>query len=194
MSLRVGFDLDGVCYNFADSLRRYLINAGIRTEAEIPTGETKRWNFYEDWGFTLEEFLQHCHDGADAGYIFTGPTRPGAVEAMNTLHDAGHKIFIVTDRAFGSHPGISKLNTFDWLEGNGFRYHSVTFSADKTVIPTDVFIDDKLENYDALDATGTEVYLLNRPWNMHVLPDDRRRIDSLEEFVRIVMSKDLVSA
>lgn len=189
----VGFDLDGVCFNFADSLRRYLIHAGIRKASEIPYGETRRWNFYEDWGFTLEEFLKHCHDGADAGFIFVGGTRPGAVEAMNQLHEAGYTIRVITDRSFGSRPEVSQINTFNWLQEHGFKYHSVTFSPDKTVVHADFFIEDKLENYDALDAVGVEVYLINRPWNTHV-KDSRRRVKSLQEFVDIVMSKELVDA
>lgn len=194
MTYRIGFDLDGVCYNFADSFKRYLVYAGIRKPEDFPPGETHRWNFYEDWGFTIEEFLKHCHDGADKGFIFTGPTRDGAVEAMNTLHERGHEIHIVTDRSFGSRPEISQLNTLDWLANHGFKYHSVTFSADKTVVSTDFFIEDKLENYDALDARGTQVYLINRPWNTHVLPDNRRRVDTLDQFVDIVLDRELALA
>lgn len=189
----VGFDLDGVCFNFADSIRRYLVHAGIRKDSDFPEGETRRWNFYEDWGFTLEEFIKHCNDGADAGFIFVGDTRIGAVEAMNTLHDAGYTIRIITDRSFGSRPEVSQINTFNWLDEHGFKYHSVTFSADKTVVHADYFIEDKLENYDALDAIGVKVYLINRPWNSHV-KDNRRRVETLEEFVSIVMSEELVSA
>jgi hypothetical protein len=175
-------------------LKRYLVYAGIRKPEDFPAGETTRWNFYEDWGLTLEEFLKHCHDGADKGFIFTGPTREGAVEAMNALHDRGHEIHIVTDRSFGSSPDISKLNTLDWLAGHGFKYHTITFSPDKTVVPTEIFIEDKLENYDALNANGTEVYLINRPWNTHVLPDNRRRVNTLQEFVDIILAKELVLA
>jgi len=192
--MRVMMDLDGVVFNFADSLKRYLLLAGIRKPGDIPDGETKHWNFFEDegWDLSLGEFLQHCNDGADAGVVFAGPTRPGALEMYDTIWNAGHEIIIITDRPFGTTPEVSRKITRDWLEQHSLRYHTLIFSADKTCTRTDIAIEDKLENYDALNAVGTEVYLINRPWNRHV-KDNRRRVDTLEEFTAIVMSKGLVN-
>jgi hypothetical protein len=46
-------------------------------------------------------------------------------------------------------------------------------------------IEDKLENYDALNAAGTRTYLINRAWNK-VPGDNRRRIDELAEYVQAI--------
>lgn len=194
--MRIGIDLDGVNFNFADSLKRYLIHAGIRKVGDIPEGEPPNWNFFEGpgWDLTLGEFLQHCNDGADAGFVFSGPARPGALEMFDAIWNAGHRIIVITDRPFGTTPEVSRKATRNWLEQHSLRYDTLIFSADKTCTYTDMFIEDKLENYDALDAVGCEVYLINRPWNTLNGPDNRRRVDSLEEFTQIVLAKGLVNA
>lgn len=66
--MRVGIDLDGVCYNFAASVSAYLDTLG-----GLPGGypEPRHWEFYEDWGLDLFGFLRVCHAGVDAGIIFS---------------------------------------------------------------------------------------------------------------------------
>jgi 5'(3')-deoxyribonucleotidase len=176
--MRVGVDLDGVCFDFEDSLKRYLKDH--RPHLRIPHGQVQVWEFYTEWGLDLKEFIQACHDGVDLGYVFRGPVRRGAPAAIRRIKDAGHSIHIVTDRQFGSKPENSHQATREWLAEHEIPYDTLTFSADKTVIPTDMFVDDKLENYDALDAVGTEVWLVSRPWNR--ADDDRRRVRSIREF------------
>lgn len=186
--MRVGFDLDGVCYDFAESFRNYLYRAGLHNDYAVVGGEPHRWHFYRDWGMTDEEFVQHCHDGADQGIVF-GDVRPrdDAASAMNFVKSIGHTTHIITDRSFGKNPGVnsSLRNTLKWLDRYGFRYDTIHFSADKTCVPTDIFVEDKLENYDALEAAGVECYLVNRPWNVDE-GDSRKRIKSVQEFATIV--------
>ena len=175
--LRVGFDLDGVLYDFANSLRRYVATLGMT----VPDTETQVWNFFKDeWGWTTEEFLKHCNDGADAGFVFCGPTRPNAVEAVKAVKDLGHEVHIITDRQFGKTPSVSEDNTRNWLLEHGIKYDSLTFSADKTCVDTDIFVEDKPENFDALWMAGTPTWLVNRPWNRHV--DTQFRIDDISEY------------
>lgn len=133
-----------------------------------------------------DEFKQICHDGADAGYIFCGPTRPGAVGAVNAVAAMGHEIVIITDRQFGSTPSVSHRNTEQWLEQNGIYHDELWFSADKTYVKTDVFVEDKLENYDALLFSGTPTYLINRAWNQVPGGDARNRINDISEYVDAV--------
>lgn len=178
--LRVGWDLDGVEYDFAESVRRAVKHFGMDSELRLCEGEPDDWYFYRAWGLSDMEFVDLCHRGADAGIIFSGPARPGGLDAIRRIRNAGHSVHIVTDRSFGVSPSVSEKITKDWLESHGYEYDSLTFSADKTVVPTDFFIEDKIANYDALDAVGTEVYLINRPWN--VQKDSRRRVDTVAEF------------
>lgn len=185
-ALRVGVDLDGVCYDFADSLRLYLSESGLDLNYNVSLGEVDKWHFYRDWGMTDEEFVQHCHDGVDAEWIFAvGIPRDNASDAVNFMRAFGNTVHIVTDRSFGKVPENSQRNTKLWLDVWGFGYDTLDFSADKTSVETDVFIEDKLENYDALEAAGVDVYLVDRPWNQ----DDsrcRKRVRSIQQFATLV--------
>lgn len=183
---RVGWDLDGVEYDFAESVRRTVKHFGMDSKFRLCEGEPASWYFYRGWGMSDKEFVDLCHKGADAGLIFSGPRRNGGLEAMRRVRNAGHEVHIVTDRSFGSHPAVSEKITRLFLEEHGYEYDSLTFSADKTIVRTDFFIEDKLQNYDALDAVGTDVYLVNRPWNLEA--DNRRRVNDLSEFADIVCS------
>ncbi|UUG69412.1 5' nucleotidase [Streptomyces phage Sham] len=183
--MRVGIDLDGVCYDFAESLRMYLKYSG-NTHYNIVEGEPDKWHFYLDWGMTTEEFIKHCNDGADCAIIFhLGDQRDSASVCIDWLRRLGHSIHIITDRSFGTSPSVSESNTKRWLYQHGFEYDTLTFSADKTCVPTDVFIEDKLENYDALVAAGVDCYLVDRPWNQDP-GDSRKRVKSIIEFAKIV--------
>lgn len=183
--MRIGFDLDGVLYNFGDSVKRYLDHIG---QGHIwksgPTAEPF-WEFYKDWGWTGKQFVELCNDGADAGFIFCGPTREGAVEAVQAVKDMGHTVVIITDRAFGKTPEVSHIHTRDWLYEHRIPYDELYFSADKTCVPTDMFVEDKVENFEALTKAGTDCYLVSRAWNLQLGPH-HKRIDSVSEYVKKV--------
>lgn len=179
--MKVGVDLDGVCYDFAGSLRAYLDTLG-----GLPHGypEPTRWEFYEDWGFDLQGFLSLCHDGVDAGVIFSyGEPYPNTAEAFAWIKAAGHSIHIVTDRSFGAN-GASEAATRAWLDCHGLPFDSLTFSPDKTIVRLDVMVDDKPENYAALTAAGVDAWLLTRPWNKHV--EGAQRVLDLLHFAEVI--------
>lgn len=166
MTLRVGFDLDGVLYDFGNSVVRYLSSIGIEVSHKDGAPEPHHWDFYEHWGMSREEFAKHCHDGADAGYVFCGGVRPNAVQAVREVKSMGHKVVVITDRQFGSTPSVSHENTKRWWIENEFpMYDELHFSSDKTIVPTDIFVEDKYENAVALEKAGTPCMLINRPWN-----------------------------
>lgn len=183
--MRVGFDLDGVLYDFGNSVRRYLDSIGRPYGWKDEAPEPHHWDFYEYWGMDLAEFKQLCHDGVDAGYIFQGDIRPNAVESVRRVAELGHEIIIITDRQFGSKPENSHKATTEWLAQHGIEYDELVFSADKTCVPTDFFVEDKRENYDALRAAGVACYLITRPWNVderYGLKDGRYRIDDISDY------------
>jgi 5' nucleotidase, deoxy (Pyrimidine), cytosolic type C protein (NT5C) len=183
---RVGFDLDGVVYDFRRAISDYLVNTG-RTDCSLDRA-LSHWDFYEGWGLTLDEYLDLYEAGVDAGQVLRyGDPFPGSVEATEALERAGHTIHIVTDRSVGSRPGISSRHTAAWLADHNFVFHSLTFSSDKTAVDTDFFIDDRFENYTARVAKGLNCHLLTRPWNQDLGDRDTQRVDSLEEFVEIVL-------
>lgn len=180
---RVGIDLDGVCYDFSASVREYLCSTIGSHEPGACTDPT-RWEFYEDWGLDLDGFLGVCHEGVNAGVIFShGEPYPYVREAFERIRGAGNSIHIITDRSFGRN-GASEAATRAWLDRHGLRFDSLTFTADKTIVAVDAMVDDKLANYDALDAVGVDAWLLSRPWNQQ--DDTRRRVLDLLHFAEVV--------
>lgn len=184
--MRIGIDLDGVCYDFGGSLVEYLVTHR-KMDRKLLT-PSKRWEFYLDWGMTLEEFLSACNEGARAGVIFLhGKAFPGTRRALQRIAAAGHTLHVITDRSFGG-PGVSESNTAKWVARELPKIHALTFCPDKTVANIDMMIDDKLQNYDALVGIGVDAYLFDRPWNQDP-GDDRKRVRSLSEFADRVLEK-----
>jgi hypothetical protein len=189
--MRVGFDLDGVWYDFRQAHSDFELSRG---NAHCNMGAVDPgWNYFEGWGMSLDEWLASYRDGVDAGVLLRhGDPLPGAVESSRALAKMGHTIHVVTDRSVGTDLGASSRATAAWLAEHGFVFHSLTFSKDKTVVPVDVFIEDRKENADALVAAGTPCYLINRPWNAPA-DDGRLRVDTLAEFVGKVADMQAVT-
>lgn len=178
--MKVGIDLDGVCYDFVAALRTWLTSKG-RDPRGLP--EANCWDFFRDqWGMTTAEFIAECAEGVDAGVIFReGDPMPQARWALQALHGMGHTVHIVTDRSFGRR---SQENTAAWLAEHGIRFDSLTFSADKTIVRTDAFVDDKPANVEALRKAGVRAFLFDRPHNQEAR--HLRRVATLADFVREV--------
>jgi 5'(3')-deoxyribonucleotidase len=193
--MRVGFDLDGVLFNFGQSVKEYLEAIGKDDLWKSGPNPKPFWDFYKDWKWTTPQFLQFCNDGADAGYIFRGNVRENAVEAVWAVKNAGHRIIIITDRQFGTTPSVSHEATKAWWKEYGFpEYDELHFSADKTCVKTDVFVEDKAENFESLLAVGTPCYLITRPWNEDHPAGDYRISDVVEypeRVERLRIARDL---
>lgn len=183
VKLSVGVDLDDVCYSFIKAFIHFLVEFKGYDPDKLP--HPTRWEFHEDWGMTLDEWLKLFAEGVDAGVIFLhGEPFEGAIEAINRLRTNGHTIHIVTHRTVGDR---AVQNTMEWLQRVGLHYDSLTFAKDKTVIKTDVFIEDNIDNFEALWEAGTEAYLINRPHNENY--DTKYRVNSWEEFEQQVYMK-----
>lgn len=177
--MRIGIDLDGVCYDFSGSLAHYLNTAGQLTPDQCTPPQ--RWEFYEDWGLDLRAFLAACHAGVDAGIVFThGDPFPGTREALDKIKDAGHTIHIVTDRSFGKDGG-SVTATARWLARHSLPYDSLTFTADKTAVRLDAMVDDKPANVAALTGAGVKTWMFDRAWNRGHCPT-APRVTTLNEY------------
>ena len=184
--MRVGFDLDGVLYDFGNSVRRYLDSIGRPYGWKDNKDEPHDWNFFEYWGMDVNEFRQVCNDGVDAGYVFSGGIRPNAAESVARVANLGHEIVIITDRQFGSDPKNSEKATLEWLDQHGIWFDELIFSANKCCTPTDTFVEDKLENYDALTEAGTKTFLITRDWNKVPGGDARNRITDVLDYAEAI--------
>ena len=184
--MRTGWDIDGVGHVFSAGFHDHMYCEGIEDLWKSGPNADPYWNWYEDYGWSLQEFVEFCNRAADHGCLFTGHVRPGYFESMERVANLGHEIIIVTDRAFGASPEVSEWLTVEWLRANDANYDELIFSRDKTVGNCDTFIDDKLENYDALTNAGVNAFLLNQPWNRVDKPDYRKRIDTVEEYADLI--------
>ncbi len=178
---RIGVDLDGVCYGFTDSLRQYMVDHKGYDPKDLP--DSTGWDFHiVDWGWTTEQFMEHFAAGVDAGVVFLhGEPEEGAVKYINQLREDGHTIHIITHRSVGAK---SVQNTGEWLAREGIKFDSLTFSGDKTIVKTDFFIEDNLDNYNALLDVGTDAVLYDRPWNQK--DGVARRVAGWAEFYEYV--------
>lgn len=179
---RTGWDVDGVGHVFGDSLHNWLIFTGRGHLWKSGPNPKPYWDFFRDWGWTGKQFVEECNRAADHGFLFNGPIRDGYYEAIERVASMGHQIVIHTDRPFGSTPEVSEAITVEWFERHGIEYDELWFGADKTSSKCDFFIDDKLENYDALVEAGINAFLLNRPWNEVEGGDARNRVNSISEY------------
>lgn len=184
--MRTGWDVDGVGHIFGNGVKDGLDAAGMGDLWKSGPTPDPFWDWYKDWGWTSQQFVEFCNWCADQGYLFTGHVRPGYKEAINKVKDMGHDIIIGTDRTFGSRPSISEQLTYDWFDNEGIYYDEIIFTADKRRCHCDTFVDDKLQNYDDLHEAGTLVALINRPWNKVEGGDNRMRIDTLDEYVSLI--------
>lgn len=185
--MNIGLDLDGVVYPFVDGVRKFLVDC-VGYEPE-QLGPVTQWRMYEDWGMSEGDFRIHLESAVDHGLLFwtPGPCE-GTREALQRLVDAGHTLHVVTARGeFGS-PGQAERLTREWTEEYLPAVASLTFAQDKTVVRCDVFLEDRVENYDSLIHHGVRATLINQPWNQQVEEFPwRRRVDTVGEFVDDVL-------
>lgn len=187
--LRVGWDLDGVGYVFGESVRLSLAMDGIAVPP-VTDDFCKHWDFYEFWGMSREDFAKYCDLGVDRGIIFgpgDGLTRPNFFESMEAVKSMGHTNVVITHRYQGT-PGNAERNTEEWLAPYRELVDELYYSHDKTLVYTDMFVEDSKPNYDRLVGAGNDAYLVDRPWN-GPYEDTRCRINDVSEYVDMVRAR-----
>ena len=183
--LAIMMDLDGPQYRFESAWYWSAVVLGYLKEDEDHFCPSVEWEFFKAYNnMPVETFLAICNEAADKGLLWNldlANLRDGAA-AWRDLLAVGHQLHVKTDRSFGTHPIASEAATRIWLNETGRRYHSLTFTRDKTDGPEcDIALEDKIENYDALEAAGVEVWLIDRGWNQD--GGVRRRVFTHDEFV-----------
>ena len=188
VSLRVGVDLDNVVYNFTKKACEAVLREGF-----VISSEPDCWDWFLPSGLTRERFLEIISDSVDdLQFFWKGDMLDNAADHISRLREAGHEIHIVTYRDYGKIYTAEQATRY-WLNTKGVEFDSLTFSQDKTVVSVDVFIEDNLDNYDALEAAGTKAYLVNRTYNQ-VEDDGRRRVDSFGDFADLILNQTTVQA
>jgi FMN phosphatase YigB (HAD superfamily) len=181
--VRIGFDVDGVFYRLTKAYHLWINQKlGMNLDPEL---EAQTYHWFQEWE-SRDEFLVNLHEAVDAGEMFWKGDlyEPQISQNLKDLKAAGHTIHVVTARF----SGVSKCSqeaTRHFFQQNDLIYDTMTFSWDKTVVETDIFLEDHIKNYDALEAAGITSYLVNRPYND--LQDNRRRVDTVDEFTGLIL-------
>lgn len=194
--MRVGRDLDGVEYIFDRGFARSM--RAIDWPHEMP--DAVIWDFYKtcEWGsMTTADFVRYCTEGAKAGILFQSDDwYPHGVESWKIVAGLGHENIPVTDRPFGGPGGIGEQVTIKALRERGYQFEEIHFVSDKTTVPDlDMMVDDKAENFEAMNDHGVDTWLVTRPWNKHV-NTSKRVFDTLHfaEIVRLRTLRDRAAA
>lgn len=149
--MRVGIDLDNCVFPFVEA---------FQAACGYAPRPATRWHFYEELGMSDAQFLERYERAVDERHLFLSREPfPDAVKAINAIYDAGHSVHIVTDRFVGEH---AQIDTVAWLDDWEIPRDSLTFAKDKTIVRCDTFVDDRVENVDALRAVGCAAWLLDR--------------------------------
>jgi len=182
--MRIGWDSDGVLYRFTKAYHLWENSKyGLSLD---PEEEAQTWDWFLGWGRTVEDFKENMHEAVDAGHLFWQGDlyEPQIAQNIADLKAAGHTNHLVTYR-FSGRTKCSREATEHFYEFQGIYFDSIHYAKDKAVAQTDVFIEDNLANYDALEASGVTSYLINRPYNL--LNDSRRRVNSVDEFTKLIL-------
>lgn len=142
----LGLDLDGVCADYTEALRRYCMEKMGRPREDFP--EPTTYNLGKaSWPFasTADYFKWH-RSAVEDGLYATLPIYPGVVETLTRLSDAHVYIRIVSHRLFlsGLHHRIV-TDTSAWLEHHGVPFMSLCFTGLKDSVEATVYVEDSPE-------------------------------------------------
>lgn len=183
--MKIGIDLDDV---LADSLPHYLQAFNARFGFEVRLADAA-WRI-------ADRFPHIPRDEADDffseliadGFFSSRALIPYAKEAVNTLADDGHDLYIITGRT-----PRDEWITMDWLERVGVRSHfeAVVHRTCDTVerhkaevasgLALGLFIEDELTVALAVAEADIPVLLFDRPWNQGPLTGSIHRVGSWHE-------------
>lgn len=181
--MRIGVDVDDVLFPWFDKAHAACERAGI-TNGVTPS----RWECYLDYGVTLDDWLVVMKSATLDGSLYTGDPYPGAVDAMRALKDAGHTLHIVTARGFFAHGDLIRRHTIEWFDANDVPHDSLTFSKDKTLVHSDVFVDDSWKNVSDLTAAGIRTWMVDAPHNQG--NEHPFRVPTFVDFASIILGGD----
>ncbi len=160
--MKIAVDLDGVCYEWSRTAR-YMLRE-YRGQSQL-VGEARSWDWNLDEGVPKEDWDWLWSEGVKLGLFRYGHMVKGARIGLNRIVTAGHSIEIATHR-----PVNAVNDTLDWLSLY-FKdipisgLHILSNGEEKTQVPCDILIDDKIENVKAWEASGRLAFLFDQGWN-----------------------------
>lgn len=186
-----GIDLDGVCFDFVNAFRCFLND---KLPIFLEEEEITSYYWYETTDITKKDFYEQFDKFGDEGHGYRHlKLLDGAVEGLRAIHEAGHKIYYITNR-----PLYALQDTIDCLEEHGFpQRENLHFAGGPQgkgkkaplihKFNIDVFIDDSPRTVSQLAAnTRAQIYCRNYKFNEHLDDNDGkwfRRVNNWAEFL-----------
>lgn len=186
-TLRIGIDVDDV---LADSLPEYLSAFNRRFGLQIPVSEAAWEVFRRHPDIPAEEIRAFFQELYHADFLGSRPLLPGAREGVEQLHQAGHRLFIITGRLRSD-----REITERWIEMQGLSaFFQEIVDRDGLDMPLhkrraveqfrlDVLLEDEYEVALAAAEVSARVLLFDRPWNRGSLPCNVFRVRSWPDAV-----------
>lgn len=177
-SLRIGLDIDDVLFPWSTHAHTACENAGI-TNGKVVT----QWGMHLDYGCTSDEVWEVINQEYVDGMLTRSPY-DGVQEILTDLRNAGHTVHLATARGFeGPLAGLVRHHTIEWLQVHEIPHDSMTFTADKSLLNVDVFLDDGIHNVEALQKAKIRAWLRDQPHNQaSTLP----RVADLAAFANLI--------
>lgn len=173
-------DLDGVCADYTEAMRQWLVHAGRMAADMHPDMRHYEMTSATGWPFQSVEEYKQAHREAEANHLYaTMPVIQGAPEALQRLADEHVYIRVVTHRLFvsGQHQ-IVVSDTAKWLDDNHIPYMSLCFTGLKDTMHATIHIDDSPANILALRQAGEHVVVFDQPYNRQL---DGPRLSAWDE-------------
>lgn len=187
--MRIGVDIDGVCYMW-EKTARYMLREILPDspyKKDGPMGQASvSWQYIQN-NVSDQHWRWLWSEGVRLGLFRHGHMYPGTIKAIRRLFELGDVVFIT------KRPKSAEQDTIDWLAYHRMPPHvlHVTQTAKSSITPhCDIYVDDNMDVcLDLRDnATGT-VVVMHRPWNqfLKTAPNGRlRRAYDWQQFVDIV--------
>ena len=191
--MRVGLDLDGVGFPFVTEFKKLLRKNlatrpdFMRDEFDIDPqtlgpklhGQPRSWSWFKhQWDMTSDQFFGIFRMLVEQGLFAQAAPRDGYRALCSELLEAGHEVFIVTNRAVPGAEERAIADTEGWIDRWDIPHSKLIISDDKTSVPADVFLDDYDKNISDVIVRGRGVdglrrtvgLLYDRTWNQPEQP------------------------
>lgn len=163
----LGIDLDGVCANYYDALRRFVASSYGVPEEEIENvyPEPSTYDMIE-WPDFEYNFVKYHSEAVSNGIYSSMKAIPGASYTLWKLNEEGYHIRIITSR-FVKHGQNAQVvsDTAFWLDQNDIPYRDIMFVKDKADVYADIYVDDSPENIHNLREAGRNVIVFDAAYN-----------------------------
>jgi len=188
--MKIGIDLDDV---LAVSLPHYLQALNRRFGLSIEPADGA-WRILDQFPhIPRREANSFFTELIEGGFFLSRPLMQGAREAVESLAQDGHHLFIVTGRATRD-----AAVTREWLHEVGLLGHfgAVVHNGKERVerykaaaasdLQLDLFIEDELAVATAIAEAAIPVLLFDHPWNRGAVPSNVRRVRSWTEVLDLI--------